>query len=154
MAGKYSIGFLSAAAGPGAAYAVLQNPVASATGMRLKVREVGFTSNANTSMPLALAYIVAGGLGTASGTTPAGIPNDDADKQTALGTLATTWSSPPTTPTLFFRRFFGVATAGSGYVWNFEDDPLIISPTAGLALWNPDGSLTGPQLAAWFKWTE
>ena len=152
MAGKYSVGFVTAAAGPTAAYAVLQNTDVSG-GRRLRVVEVGFTSNANTALPIQLSYIVPAGLGTASGSPLVGIPSDDEDTQIAKGTVATTWSVAPTTPLNAFRNFFGVATAGAGYIWTF-DEPLVISPTAGLALWNPNVSLTGPACSAWFRWQE
>jgi hypothetical protein len=152
MSGSYSVGFLSAGAGPGAAYAILQNTDV-ANGRRIRVHEVGFTSIANTQLPIALGYIVPGGLGMPSGSPLVGVPDDDLDNQTPLGNVVTTWSSAATTPTKFYRRFFGTATSGAGYIWSFPK-PKIVSPTAGIALWNPDGSLTGPQVTAWFAWSE
>lgn len=148
MSGTFSIGAQSAVALAGAAYCALQN-IDAVPGQRLRVYEVGFTTNSNTLASVGLAMIAAGNLGTPSGTPIVLTADDDADLTKVMASIATTWSVAPTLPTVYKRPFSAGAVQGSGYVWQFPDG-LILSPTAGLALVN-FGVATGPSLSVWFS---
>lgn len=86
------------------------------------------------------------GLGR-PGNTPAGgtaavpPPADPADlASTTLNTYTAGWTTAPTVPATFLKRTSIAAALGSGVVWNFEPDKLIIGATAtpraaSLVLW-------------------
>ena len=48
-----------------------------------------------------------------------------------------TWTTTPTAPTIFLRRWNSAATIGVGIVWTWQDDGgLVVAASAGIVLWN------------------
>jgi hypothetical protein len=147
MAGRLSLGFTSAAAAASACYAVLQN-VDTSPGQRLRLYEVGFTTNANTLAAVGLAYVTPSNLGTPSGSPGLLTADDDLDTIVSKASVATAWSVAPVPLTTYKRMFQCGAVQGAGYVWSFPEG-LVVSPTAGYALVN-FGVGSGPSLSGWF----
>ena len=140
-------------AAAGAAFCMLQNTGATGKG-RMRLRELGLTTNAGTLSSVGL--IRAATVGTTSGSPTPGQVTDDLDTTTPLGQIVIGWSVAPTiagTP-LYLRQFVAAAVQGSGIVWTWPiEAPLVVSPTAGLLLWNFGGG-AGSALSVYARWEE
>lgn len=141
----YNLGVLTAAAAAGAAYCVIRGGAAQ----RVRIREIGISTNAATLASIGLGHPA----NTPAPTTSAlAQPNDPADG-VSICNIDTAWSTAPTAPTIFQRRIVLPATAGAGWIWTWPDDePLILDKTAGSAqqivLWN-FGAAAGPILSVY-----
>ena len=126
---------------------------------RMRIVEIGFTTNAATLSAVELVRLAT--LGTAAGTPTPGQSTDDLDTTVPVGQLVAGWSVAPTLPAspVPFRPFVASAVAGAGAIWTWPADrPIIVSPAAsgvsgGLALWN-FGSGAASALSGWVVWSE
>lgn len=72
----------------------------------------------------------------------------DPDEPTPLSTLATAWTTPPTVPVDFLRRWRNISFLGGGIVLTFGPREFAIPPNSSLVFWNvianvvPDLSVT------------
>jgi hypothetical protein len=146
--GWYEIGAATVAAATVATYATLQG----ATTRDIEVDEVGFFCNAATASSVQICRPA--NTPVATGTSLLNAVNPDV-AVAGVSTYASTWSTPPTTPTVIFRRITLPATIGAGYVAAWQPGfGLALSKTAGttqwLVLWN-FGAGTGSVLQAYFR---
>jgi hypothetical protein len=98
---------------------------------RLRVLEFGITLQAATASTF--------GLGRpantpAGGTNNAPLPGDPADAAALMQQVLAGWTTAPTAPTSFLRRWGFAATIGLGAIFTF---PRLIIPVGGsIVLWN------------------
>lgn len=148
MALRYEVGFASVAAATGAAYASFNAPTRAA-----HIKEIGIFANAGTLSPV---WLARGANAIVQTGTTAGNPVDP-NQNAASGTVASTWSTAPTTPATVLRRGSIPATAGAGLIWTFPDDLVVMPGSAAanfLVLWNPTGGATGSILNCYIAWME
>lgn len=149
--GWYEIGKASVAAATGAAYLTYQG----ATTTDAEVVEIAAFCNAATASSFSIARPA--NTPTATSTTVFNAMNPDS-AVAALSTVASTWSTAPTTPTVVFRMITLPATIGAGYVGTFPYGfGLRMSKTAGttqwIVIWN-FGAGTGSVLNTYARLTE
>ena len=60
--------------------------------------------------------------------------------------LFTNWSTAPTVPAAFFRRYSTTSVVGTGVLWTWPQG-LAVAPSAGLVLWNITGG--SPLYSQW-----
>lgn len=145
----YSIGFQSAAAASGAAYAAFRAPTRNS-----RIREIGLGCNAATASNVSLFRNTAAGY-TATTSSSVGQQLNPPD---ANGTslVDTAWSTAPTiTAASRIRRFILPATIGAGLVWVFQNGLWVRSATATdiIVIWNEGGS-AGSALNGYLEWEE
>lgn len=100
---------------------------------RLKLLEIGGTLQAATASTLGLGRPA--NTGSVAGGTLNTLQLSDENDAAALGTTVLTgWTTAPTAPTQFLRRWGLPATIGSGFVWT--PSGLYIKPAGSLVLWN------------------
>jgi hypothetical protein len=77
------------------------------------------------------------GLGLAANTPVASTTTlgETQENVAAVGGIGTVWSTAPTAPTKFKRRFLIPATIGLGFIWRF-DAPGILVTDQKLTVWN------------------
>src|SRR5262245_49183233 len=113
---------------------------------RTRLYELGiFCETAPTTAPqFVLARATAGGTSTTSTLGQALDPNDAA----GTSTLDSAWSSAPTFTTSgpFLRRMALPVTAGSGIIWTWPDQPLVITTTATTFLVIANAAASGATL--------
>lgn len=142
----YTLGFSSAAAAAGAAYATIHTPA----GVRARILEIGLACNAATASPVGLIRASNTPVATTSQIGQAEDPADGA----SVTNVDTTWSTAPTIGTLFLRKFGLPATIGAGVIWGWPDGaPLVIAASSWLVLWN-FGASAGSVLNGYIKWRE
>lgn len=146
---RYSIGFSSAAAAAGAAYAAFRAPTRLS-----KVLEIGLACNAATASLISLFRNTAGtyAASTSTGVGQAEIPTD----QAGTSLVDTAWSTPPTvTAANRIRRFGLPATIGAGLIWTFQNGLWVRATTAtdNLVIWN-EGAGAGSALNGYIVWEE
>lgn len=146
---KFSIGFSSAAAAAGAAYAAFRAPTRQS-----KIIEIGLSCNAATASLISLFRNTAAGY-AASTTSSAGQQENPAD---AAGTsvVDTAWTTAPTvTAASRLRRFQLAAAIGAGCIWYFQDGLWVRNATAldNLVIWN-EGASAGSVLNGYVRWEE
>ena len=146
---RYSIGFQSAAAGAGAAYAAFRAPTRNS-----RLVELGLACNAATVSNLSL-FRNTNGSYAASTSSSAGQQENPAD---ANGTslVDSAWSAAPTiTAASRIRRFTLPATIGAGMIWYFQNGLWVRNGTATdiLVVWN-EGASAGSALNGYCVWEE
>lgn len=113
---------------------------------RTRIYEIGiFVETAPTTAPqFVLARATAGGTST---TSTLGQARDTTDAA-STSTLDSAWSSAPTFSTTgpFLRRMALPVTAGSGIIWTWPDQPLVITTTATTYLVVANAAATGATL--------
>lgn len=132
----YAIGFQTAAAAAGAAYAAVRAPTRNS-----KIREIGLSCNAATTSPITL-YRNTNASYAASTSTSAGQQLNPVD---AAGTtlVDTAWTAAPTvTAASRIRRFQLPGTIGASMIWVFQAGLWVRNATATdiLVIWNEGGS--------------
>lgn len=120
------------------------------TGVRPRVREVGVFNTTTTAVAVALRRITA--IGTAGATQSVIYESDSA--QTALVTPKDTWSVTPTFVTGNARVATLGAAAGSGVIWTFGPDGLVIPNTTGDGIVIAILTGTGQICDVSFSWDE
>lgn len=147
----YEVGFASVAATTGAAYSSFKGD----TGASAFLRETGSFCNAATASSLLLGRPANTPVDTT--TTVGNAVNPDAS-EAAVGRIASTWSTAPTTPTVVFRRILLPATIGAGIIWVWNPgEEIVTSKTAGTTnwvVWWNYGAGTGSVLNQYVKWVE
>jgi hypothetical protein len=128
----------------------------TASTSRAVIREIG-VSLANAP---GLAFDILLGFPAAVGVTPSGTVLGQALDQSdtaAVTSLATTWSTKPTAPTVPLRRFTLPNVAGAGVVWVWEPNEMILGVSKNLTVFAVIGGTaetSAPVLNAYFKWSE
>ncbi len=146
MAKYYEVGVRGIAAATGAAYATLH----TGAGQRAKIREIGIALSAATLSSIGLGRPANTPVATTSALGQALDPNDVA----ATVNADTVWSTAPTAPSVFVRRFVLPAVAGAGLIWTFPADaPLVLNVSSWLVLWN-FGASTAAAPDLYVKWEE
>ena len=146
MGNRFQVGVRTPAATTGAAYATIH----TGASYRARILEIGVATSAATLSSI--------GLGTPANTPVAttstlGQVYDTADG-VATTNADTAWSTAPTAPTIFMRRFAIPATSGAGLIWTFDPTaPLILAKSSWLCLWNFGGS-TAAACDVYFVWEE
>ena len=144
MAASYELGVTTPAAANGAAYATIHTGATR----RCKIWEISAFVTAATSSSVGLGVPANVPAATTSELGQALTVNDPA----ATVNVDTAWSTAPTAPAHFFRRFVIPATIGTGFIWVFQR-PLIVGVSSWLTLWNY-GAAPGAVLSANFSWDE
>ena len=100
-----------------------------------KLRELGFTLVAATASKIGLGRPAAIGV---TPTTPVDFQLRNPNDVLASGALqsALAWATPPTIPAQFFRVQGFPATIGSGVIWEFGPEEIVIPISSSLVLWN------------------
>lgn len=100
----------------------------------VRIYEVGVTAASAVSGTVGLGRPANTPVASASaGPTGAGLAYDNAG---TAGTTAldTTWTTAPTSPTIFWRRFVLPATIGAGVIWTFPSG-LVLPVSSSIVLW-------------------
>lgn len=125
----FSVGGSTPAAANAAAYATIN----TTANRRASIFEIGVSCNAATQSSV--------GIGTPANTpvattTIAPNPQDSADAASSA-LLGTAWSTAPTAPTIFDRKYTLGAAVGAGFIFPWAaDKPLRIAKSAWKCLWN------------------
>jgi len=82
-----------------------------------KAMEMGFTQNTGTASVFGMGVPAA--IGVTPGTTSTFVYEDGGNTSTALTTVALTWATSPTNPSVYSRRVSTPATIGAGICWTF-----------------------------------
>ncbi len=149
MTTRYSIGFVTPAAGAGAAYAAFRAVSRSSV-----LVEIGLTCNAATASNISLFRNTAAGYAASTSTSVGQADNPLAAAGTSL--IDTAWSTAPTiTAASRLRRFMLPATIGAGLIWTFPEGLIVrtSTPTDHLVIWN-EGAGAGSVLNGYAVWSE
>jgi hypothetical protein len=149
MATRYSIGFQSAAAAAGAAYAAFRAPTRTS-----RLIEIGLSCNAATASNISLFRNTAAGYAASTSSSVGQAEKPTAAAGTSL--VDSAWSTPPTiTAASRMRRFLLPATIGAGLIWTFPEGLDVRNATATdiLVLWN-EGASAGSVLNGYCVWDE
>lgn len=130
----YSLGALTTNVTSGNAAATL---IASATD-RLRALEIGLMMVTGTSTTLGFGRPAAVGITPTAPTTV--LAENDADP-VGTGKIALAWTTQPTAPTNFLRRFRPTSAIGSGYILSFPKG-ISVPVSGNLAIWNSIGGGT------------
>jgi len=145
---RYSRGFTSAAAATAAALASIK----TAASERARIWEIGIFQP-GTGTPT----VVAGGIGKAAnsgsvaGTAQLGQADDEAEGAATVNVYSV-WTTAPTVPAAFKRRFSIPAVLGAGIIFTFPLG-LVIPVSADYCICN-DGGNTSLALNLWMTWDE
>lgn len=122
---RQEVGVRTVAAASGAAYVNF----VPGSGRPMRLLELGVSVVTATASGI--------GLGLAANTPVASTTTlgESQDNAAALGGIGTVWSTAPTVPAKFKRRFLIPATIGLGFIWRF-DNPGILIPDQKLTVWN------------------
>jgi hypothetical protein len=146
---RYEIGFQSAAAAAGAAYAAFRAPTRQS-----RLLELGLACNAATLSNVSL-FRNTNASYAASTSTSAGQPDNPTDPA-GTSLIDTGWSTPPTvTAASRIRRYGLPATAGAGLIWVFQNGKWVRNATVLdiLVIWN-EGASAGSALNGYAVWEE
>jgi len=146
---RYSIGFQSAAAAAGAAYAAFRAPTRQS-----KLLEIGLSCNAATASSVSLLRNTNASY-AASASTAVGQPDLPTDPA-GTSLVDTAWTAAPTvTVANRQRRFMLPATIGAGLIWVFQNGLWVRNGQAVdiLVLWN-EGAAAGSALNGYCCWEE
>jgi hypothetical protein len=127
MASRYEIAIVGAAGTTGAA----QMELRAASTDSLWLKEVGITTNAATATIIGLCKTP--NASTLGSLTVGNAVNGGA---AAVGGIATTWGTAPTTPSVIYRRIGLPAAIGNSVIWTFQGDGLLVPASSFLCLWN------------------
>jgi hypothetical protein len=145
---RYSLGLTSAAATTASAGFNIK----SASTDRPSIVEIGiFQPGTGTPTVVGGGFGKAANSGSVAGTNQVAQAEDAADPAVTAG-LSAVWTTAPTAPTLFFRRFSIPAVLGAGIIFTF---PLGLKmPISGdYCLWN-NGGTTWLALNCYIVWDE
>jgi hypothetical protein len=134
MPGVYEAGVAIATAGAAAAIAT----ITTAAGQQARIREIGVTSQTATAVEIGLGVPAALGAGALTGPVFQALDPSDVAGVTTLVNGATNRgfaTSAPTAPTNPFRRFQLPALIGSGVVWVWADNELVIPVSKQVVIW-------------------
>ena len=134
MAASYELGVLTVAPLTLAPYATIRTGATR----RARIWEISAFATAATASPMGLGVPANIPVATTSELGQALTVNDPA----ATVNVDTAWSTAPTAPAHFFRRYGIPATIGSGFIWVFQR-PLIIGVSSWLVLWNYGAATAG-----------
>lgn len=142
----FTVGASTPAPVTAAAYATVN----TTANRRAKIKEIGCSTNAATASSV--------GLGTPANTpvaTTTIVPGaHDAGDAASTALLGTAWSTAPTAPTVFDRKFTLGAGVGAGFIWKWATDEMIaIAKSAWKVLWN-FGSATASVLDMYVEYDE
>lgn len=126
----------------------------STAACRARIREIGLSVNAATASSVGIGH--PGNTAVPTGLTVG--QSTDVNDQTALASVASTWSTPPTVPAQFFRRIVLPAVIGAGIVWVWNPGQEITlekvtTANGQLTFWN-FGAGTASVLQAYLAWNE
>ena len=98
---------------------------------RAKILELSFITATGTAQTIGL------GRPQAIGSVPVNVAFQADDPGDAASTVngALSWTTSPTVPLIFHRRWNGAATIGVGIVWTFPRG-LVIPVSSSVVLWN------------------
>jgi hypothetical protein len=145
---RYSVGFTSAAAATAAALFSIK----TAASERARIWEIGiFQPGTGTATVVAGGFGQAANSGSVAGTAQAGLKDDPADGASTVNVYAA-WTTAPTVPAAFYRRFSLPATLGAGVIFTFPLG-LVIPVSADYCLWN-NGGTTALALPCYITWDE
>ncbi len=100
---------------------------------RMLVRELGYSTT--SAVASSIGYGLAGN--TPVQTTSITAQAHDVADATAVSTLGTAWSTAPTTPAVFMRKFTLGAAVGAGVIWKLAlDERIILAKSAFHVAWN------------------
>jgi hypothetical protein len=148
---RYEIGFQSAAAAAGAAYAAFRAPTRNS-----KLLELGLSCNAATASNISLLRNTAAGYTATTSSSVGQQENPSGADAAGTSVVDSAWSTPPTvTAASRIRRFTLPATIGAGLIWTFQNGIWVRSATATdiLVIWNEGGS-AGSALNGYCVWEE
>lgn len=149
MASRHRIGFQSAAAAAGAAYAAFRAPTRYS-----KLVEIGLACNAATASNISLLRNTNASYAASTSTSVGQADNPSAAAGTSL--IDTAWTTAPTvTAASRLMRYTLPATIGAGLIWTFPEGIFIRSATATdiLVIWN-EGGAAGSVLNGYCVWDE
>lgn len=141
MSSAYELGILTVAPVTAAAYCTLHTGATR----RARIWEITVTTTAGTASSVGVGKPANTPVATTSTLVQALDSNDPA----GTVNLDTAWSTAPTVPAQFWRRFAIPATSGSGFTWIFQR-PLIVPVSSWICLWN-FGAATAAICAAYFS---
>ena len=139
---REEVGVRTVAAAAGAAYANF----VPGSGRPMRLLELGVSVSAATVSSVGLG--LAANAPVASTTTL----GESQDNTAGAGGVGTAWTTAPTAPAKFKRRFVIPATIGLGFIWRF-DSPGILIADQKLVLWN-FGAAAGAALDIYCVWDE
>jgi hypothetical protein len=99
---------------------------------RVRLMEIGIWLNAATQSPLGLGRPQAIGV---TPTSPINVLAEDPNDSTGGSRTALAWSTPPTVPLNYFRRFNIAGAIGAGVIATFPRG-LVIPAAGSVILWN------------------
>lgn len=114
--------------------------IRTASADRVRIREIGISVEvAPTTPPI---FVLARPTGLGATPTNTAFAADDPAAPAAVTLLDTAWVTPPTFTTTgpFLRRIALPVTAGSGIVWCFSGEGLIVPVSSGLIIANAAAS--------------
>ncbi len=143
---KFGISVSGTAATSTGAYAVFK----TAAGNSAKIRTIEAFNQAATISVIGVGRIATAGVTpVSSGGQAYGIGGP-----AATAVVESSWATSPTIPAAFFKRCQIAASAGTGMIWNFQQDGYLEVPvSSGIVLWNA-GVATGPAMWINIDWEE
>lgn len=142
----FTVGATTPAAATAAAYVTLN----TTANRRALVREIGVSTTAATATSLGLGVPA----NTPAATTTIVPQAHDAADAVSTALAGTAWSTAPTAPTVFFRKFTLGAAVGAGVIWKLAlDERIIMAKSTWLTLWNY-GASGGAACDAYFEYDE
>ena len=142
----FSAGATTPAAGTAAAYQTL-NTGANRRGF---VRETGMSTTAATSSSIGFGIPANTPVAT---TTITPNPHDAADAAATL-VVGTAWSTAPTAPSVFDRKFTLGAAVGAGVIWKLALDERIVLAKSTWKVWWNYGAATASALDTYCEYDE
>jgi hypothetical protein len=142
----FTSGVTTPAAGTAAGYAT----ISAAAARRAFWREMGISTTAATASSISLGLAGNTPVQTTSSTPQAHDTNDAA----ATASIGTAWSTAPTVPANFMRKFTLGAAVGAGVIWKLAlDERIALAKSAFHVLWNHGGA-TGSALDSYVEYDE
>lgn len=142
----FTAGFTTPAAATAAAYATLN----SGANRRGFVREVGCSTTAATASSVGIGIPANTPVAT---TTITPQPHDAADAASTL-LVGTAWSTAPTAPTVFYRKFTLGAAVGAGFIFKLAlDERVVLAKSTWITWWNY-GAATASVLDCYVEYDE
>jgi hypothetical protein len=134
MPGAYEVSCNIATAGAAAAIAT----ITTAAGQQARILEIGVSSGTATAAEIGLGVPAAVGVGALTGPVFQPLDPSDVAGVTTLVNGSTNRgfaTSAPTVPTNPFRRFELAGVIGSGIVWVWGDNQLVIPVSKQIVIW-------------------
>lgn len=145
---RYSLGTTMAAAATAAPALSLK----TASTERARIMELGiFQPGTGTPTVVGGGIGKAGNSGSVAGTNQTPNAEDPADPAATVQIMAA-WTTAPTVPGSFFRRFSIPAVLGAGIIFTFPLG-LVVPVSSDYCIWN-NGGTTWLALNTWIVWDE